>query len=159
MFVICGFLWWEAKLEAEPAIVCFIWDWFFVVRKARGIAYNSFWVYEPETGAYNGCSPRFLPTMLRPCCIYQRIPQEQEAVRPATAPPRMNSGALVGSSLFELRLSLGSFQSKRYQEAVRPNLNRTKSPKSHADGPTAAKSVWLLIRNSDPCSGCLRCFG
>ena len=92
-------------------------------------------------------------------CIYSRIPLEQEAVRPATTPPRMNSGALVGPSLVELRLSLGSFQSKRYQEAVRPNLNRTKSPKSHADGPTAAKSVWLLIRNSDPCSGCLRCFG
>ena len=80
----------------------------FVVRKARGIAYNSFWVYEPEAGAYNGCSPRFLPTMLRSCCIYLRIPLEQEAVRPATAPPRMNSSALVGSSLFELRLSLGS---------------------------------------------------
>ena len=53
----------------------------------------------------------------------------------------MNSSALVGSSLFELRLSLGSFQSKRYQEAVRPDLNRTKILKSHTDGPAAAKSV------------------
>ena len=61
-------------------------------------------------------------------------------VRPATAPPRMNSSALVGSSLVELRLSLG-LSSKRYQEAVRPDLNRTKSLKSHADGPPAAKSV------------------
>ena len=74
-------------------------------------------------------------------CIYSRIPLEQEAVRPATTPPRMNSGALVGPSLVELRLSLGSFQSKRYQEAVRPDLNRTKSLKSHADGSPAAKSV------------------
>ena len=40
-------------------------------------------------------------------CIYSRIPLEQEAVRPATTPPRMNSGALVGPSLVELRLSLG----------------------------------------------------
>ena len=44
----------------------------FVVRKARGLAYNSFWVYEPETGAYNGCSPRFLPTVLCSCFVFIR---------------------------------------------------------------------------------------